>query len=178
VANGSKITDALDEYINRPEPEFKWHYTGKNFPTLTGGHAYVLNVTSIRWLNDTEYKVKGGSSLWTHEIVVIVPKEQEYRNISTIYLASASNGCNDGKPITNALNFDLEMGDIFGSDARSISVVSFQTPNCPMIFKDDPHKKHRHEDSQIAWALREYFYKPDHAPERLILMPMAKATLM
>jgi len=46
-----------------------------------------------------------------------------------------------------------------------------------MIFKDDPSKKHRSEDSQIAWALREFFFKEDHKPERLILMPMAKAAL-
>ena len=173
----SPLTDPLDEYINRPEPEFKWHYTGTSFMTLTGGRAYVLNVTSIRWLDDSEYKVSGGSSLWTHEIVVIIPRHHVFKNVASFYLASADARCNTDAPITDALNFDLEMGDIFSSDSRAIGVVSFQTPNCPMVFKDDPDKHHRREDSQIAWALREFFMKPDHKPERLIFMPMAKAAL-
>ena len=150
---GSALTDVFDNYINRAEPEYSWFYTGRSFSTLMGGTAYVLNVTSIRWLNDTEYKVKGGSSLWTHEVVVIVPKDLVYTNISTLYLASASDGCNNGKPIENTFNFDLEMGDVFSADSRAIGVVSFQTPNCPMTFADDPEKRGRHEDTQIAWSL-------------------------
>lgn len=33
----------------------------------------------------------------------------------------------------------------------------------------------RNEDPQVAWALRDFFFQPDHDPKRLILMPMAKA---
>jgi PhoPQ-activated pathogenicity-related protein len=107
----------------------------------------------------------------------MVPRDHVYKNVASLYMASASDGCNNGKQITDAMDFDLEMGDVMGSDSRSITAVSYQTPNCPMIFKDDPDKKHRSEDSQIAWALREFFKKDDHDPQRLIFMPMAKAAL-
>lgn len=121
----SNLTEAFDEYMNRPEPTYKWHYTGTSFTTLTGGTAYVLNVTTIQWLDDKEYKVSGGSSIWTHEVVVIIPRQLVFKNVATHYLASASDGCNTDKPITDALNFDLEMGDIFASDSRAIGIVSF-----------------------------------------------------
>ena len=87
-----------------------------------------MNVTSLQWLNSTVYEVTGVStdpSIWTHEAIVIVPKEQEFRNISTLYVSSAKAGCNDDKPITNMLNFDLEMGDIIAADSKSIVVVAF-----------------------------------------------------
>ena len=137
-AFGMVASDPFDNYINKPEPEFNWYYTGRTFQTLTGGTAYVLNVTSIRWLDDSQYKVVGGSSLWTHEVVVVVPKEVVYTNIASMYLASAHAGCNNGKPIEDTFNFDLEIGDVIANDSRAIHIVSFQTPNCPMIFEDDP----------------------------------------
>ena len=124
-AASSEATDFYDDYINRDEPEFKWHYTGRSFSTLMGGKAYVLNVTSLRWLTDKDYKVSGGSSLWTHEVVVIVPRHLEFKNVATLYMASASDGCNNDKPIENTFNFDLEMGDIFAADSRAIGIVSF-----------------------------------------------------
>ena len=118
-------TDIFDSYINRDEPDFKWHYTGRSFSTLMGGRAYVLNVTSLKWLTDDDYDVIGGNSVWTHEVVVIVPRELEFKNVATLYMASAHGGCNNEQPIENTFNFDLEMGDIFAADSRAIGVVSF-----------------------------------------------------
>ena len=131
------IQKQFNDYINAPAPEFKWHQTGNTFTTLTGGKAYVLNVTSIQWLDESVYEVIGGSSLWTHEIVVIVPRDLKYTNVSSIYMASAFHRCNTDKPLTGT-TFDIEMADVIANDARQITVVSFQTPNCPLVFKADP----------------------------------------
>jgi len=68
------------------------------------------------------------------------------------------------------------MGDAIAHDTRAVTVIAFQNPNCPMIFKKDPKKKHRGEDPQVAWSLKEYFDDPNHDPTLLILMPMAKAS--
>ena len=45
-----------------------------------------------------------------------------------------------------------------------------------MIFKDDPSKMHRHEDSQIAWSMKRFLDDPAHNPEEMLMMPMAKAS--
>jgi len=130
LANAQKnyITAPFQEYVNEPEPHYKWEYTGRNFKTLSGGHAYVLNVTSLKWLNETNYKVIGGNSndstVWTHETVIVVPKDLLYTNVSTFYFASLQNGCNKDKPI-DKINFDIEMADIFAHESHSIGVASF-----------------------------------------------------
>lgn len=110
--------------MDEAEPVYSWYYTGRNFKTLSGGHAYVLNVTSLKWLNESEYTITGGSPVWTHEVVVIVPKELVYRNMSTLYMASLQAGCNNDKPITG-MTFDVEMADIFSYESKSIAVASF-----------------------------------------------------
>lgn len=114
----------MDDYINEPTPDFKWHYTGHSFWTLNGNRAYVLNVTTIQWLDESVYEVIGGSTLWTHEVVVIVPRDLKYTNVSTMYLASAFYRCNTDGPITHT-TFDIEVADFIANDVKSIVVVSF-----------------------------------------------------
>lgn len=77
--------------------------------------------------------------------MVIVPSQLEFTNVSTLYFASLMAGCNNDNPI-NWINFDIEMADLFAYQSKSISVVSFQNPNCPMVFEDDPKKEERTED--------------------------------
>lgn len=77
----------LQDYIDLPEPDYKWHDTGITFTTLFGGQAHVLNVTSLKWLNDTIYTAYGGH-VWTHHAVVIIPKNLVYKNASMLFMAS------------------------------------------------------------------------------------------
>ena len=104
-------------------------------------------------------------SIWTHEVIVIVPNNLHYTNVATLYLASAAARCMDDEPIKNAFNFDLEMGDAIAHDTHSIAVVAFQVPNCKMMWYDDPDKKHRSEDSQLAWSMKRFLDDPDHNVE-------------
>lgn len=142
-----------------------------------GAQVYILNVTTIKWLDESDHKVIGGSNLWTHEVAVIVPRQLIYTNVSTIYQASAFYRCNTDGPITST-TFDIELADVIAADTRAITVVNFQTPNCPIVYNDDPSQMERKEDSLVAWSLREFTTKPDHLPERLIMFPMAKAALL
>jgi PhoPQ-activated pathogenicity-related protein len=56
-----------------------------------------------------------------------------------------------------------------------ITIVAFQVPNCKMKFADDPEKKHRSEDSQLAWSLHMFLDSLD--PNDMLIYPMAKASL-
>jgi len=94
-----------------------------------------------------------------------------------LYMASAFYRCNTDGPLRHT-TFDVEVADFIANDIQSIAVVTFQTPNCPIVFKDDPDQVQRDEDALVAWTLKEFHDRPDHKPERIIVYPMAKATLL
>ena len=82
----------------------------------------------------------------------------------------------DDQPITNAFqNVDTSFGDVLAHEAELITIVAFQVPNCKMKFADDPEKKHRAEDSQLAWSLHMFLDSLD--PNDMLIYPMAKASL-
>ena len=175
-ASNETLQKPLNDYVNADEEVYSWFDTGVKFRTLMGGMAHKLNVTSLQWLTDEDYKVSGGSSIWTHEVVVIEPSDTVYRNVSLLYVASAHAHCNNDKPITNILDFDLLMGDIIAHDTKTLTVVAYQMPNCPMVFHDDPDKHHRAEDSQVAWSLKRFLDRKAKEPIQIIEFPMVKAS--
>jgi len=134
-------------------------------------------VTSLQWLDDSYYKIKNGSSIWTHEVVVIEPKHTVYRNVSFVYLSSLHARCNDEQPITGS-TFDIEMADAVAVDSKSLAVVLHQVPNCHMVFKDDPSHKKRNEDNQIAWSFKMFLDAPEFRPELMLFFPMIKSSLL
>ena len=46
--------NAFNEYINREEPDYKWENTNKTFHTALGATVHMLNVTSLKWLNESQ----------------------------------------------------------------------------------------------------------------------------
>ena len=42
---------SLADYVDMPEESFEWHDTGITFPTLLGGVARIVNVTTLQWWN-------------------------------------------------------------------------------------------------------------------------------
>ena len=92
----------LNDYINKEEEVYSWYDTGVSFETALGSTAHRLNLTSLQWLNDTVYEVVGGSSIWTHEVIVIEPRDLRFTNTSVFYLASAHAGCMHSHPINTS----------------------------------------------------------------------------
>lgn len=116
------VAKYLNDYVNQESKHYSWFDTGLKFQTKLGSTAYKLNVTSLQWLDDSYYKIKDGSSIWTHEVVVIEPKHTLYRNVSFVYLSSLHARCNDEEPITGS-TFDIEMADAVAVDSKSLAVV-------------------------------------------------------
>jgi PhoPQ-activated pathogenicity-related protein len=61
-------------------------------------------------------------ALWTHEVVVIIPRFLKYRNISTVYLTG---DCND-KPGENRItktDMDVIVVDTIAKDSQSITIA-------------------------------------------------------
>ena len=64
LEQGEKM-NSFDEYINKIEPDFKWRDTGVTQRTLLGSKVHVLNVTSLKWLDETKQSGPWGT-IWSH----------------------------------------------------------------------------------------------------------------
>ncbi len=161
----------LDDYLNSEETVYKWRDTGyKVDKLLFGGTASVLNVTSLEWLSKEKAYSPNGAT-WSHQVAVVVPSKL---TVKTVGMAVMTGGC-IGQKYPGESDEYLEIADNIAQRTGGIAVVIYQIPNCPVIFPSDPAKKERGEDSLIAWAWRQFLVDPQHDPEWLPRLPMAKA---
>lgn len=164
----------LDEYVSAEEPDYGWYEVeNSTFHSLWGGTGHVLNVTSQTWLDESKVYGPDGS-IWTHQVVIVVPKHLKYTNVSMAYLTG---GCNDEsnmvvKPHTDE---DVLVVDEISHNAHTIAITVKQIPNCPLHFPDDPRNKSRSEDAILAQAWHEFLKDPKADPKWLPRLPMVKA---
>lgn len=167
----------LDTYIRKPEPVFKWRDTGFVIDKmLFGSTAHMLNVTSLEWL-DTSKAIGPNGAVWTHQVMVVIPKKLTIFNMSTVVLTGSCNadhGNGTGPLPPDAKDEYLTVADNIAYQTGGIVVAVYQIPNCHYVFPSDPSQKSREEDSLIAWAWHEYVVDPKHDPEWLPRLPMAK----
>jgi len=57
-------------------------------------------------------------------VVVVVPKEVKYTNVSILWMASLDYGCNKDEVI-DGINADIELADVFTTDSGTVGVVAF-----------------------------------------------------
>ena len=168
----------LDVYVQKSEPKYSWYDTGVVVDKmLFGSTAHMLNVTSLEWL-DTARAVGPNGAIWSHQVMVVIPKKLTIHNMSTVVLTG---GCNEGHgngtgpSPPDASDEYLTVADNIAYQTGGIAVVVYQIPNCHYHFPSDPTNKRRSEDALIAWAWYEYVNDPKHDPEWLPRLPMAKA---
>jgi len=138
---------------------------------LSGGTGHLLNVTSQQWLDETRAHVQG-SSIWSHQVLTIIPKTVKIKNRAFIYITG---GCNENPDVPKATDEEPLAMDIAGAQIGSIAVVLNQIPNCHMVYPSDPEQRPREEDAVIAWAWHMYLETGD--PEWLPRLPMVKAAM-
>lgn len=65
----------LDEYVEKNEPSYKWEMlTDATFESDNGNTVYVMNVTSLDWLDTSRaYSSVGLGTTWSHLVYVVVP---------------------------------------------------------------------------------------------------------
>ena len=142
----------LDDYVSKPDEHYGWFDTNDTITGMAfGGTGYVLNVTSQKWLDETQAYIRGRNSVWTHQVVVIIPKGTlEIRNTSMAYLTG---NCNDGDPgVPKANDEDIAVADALAHNTKMPVIVVFQIPNCHMMYPADVLQKPRSEDAMIAFA--------------------------
>lgn len=170
---GDVQSTALDDYVNAVDPNYTWRDTGASFKTIFGGTAHVLNVTSQRWLETSKAHGPDGD-LWTHQVVVIIPKNVK---VDTMAMAYLTGNCNHNPSVPDAKDEDVLVVDTVAATTGVVGMVVFQIPNCPMVYPSDPEQRGRSEDAMIAWAWHEYLVDPTKNATWLPRLPMTKAAM-
>jgi len=168
----------LDDYVWAEDKAYGWTDMGQDF-VFTGRIAgrgytsYTLNMTSQRWLSDTDFSVGSqAGSLWWHYLVVIVPDDLRFKNNGSLWITGGSQGNGLPKPTDE----DITLSAALAVTTGTITSVLFQIPNEHVTFTSDPIQKSRSEDAIIAFTW-DHFLKDPSQPNWLVRFPMVKASL-
>ena len=182
--NGTDYTKPWLDYVRRPEEHYGWEELNKWQDWATGSHVWHLNVTSLQWKNNTVYDnpdVVGDGSIWRHDVLVIEPPVVKHRNTMLVWATGSCNSRKMTAPPCSFHGFDKELCaiELAAVQAEMIAVTINQLPNCHLVFTDDPDKKHRSEDSLLAYSMKMFLMGPEEVadPENYLIYPMAKAVL-
>lgn len=93
--------------------------------------GYVLNMTSQQWRDASEVSI----SIWTHQLVVIVPDNIRFNTSAGLYVTGNSNN-NPGVP--SATDEDILVSAILATSNGLVTATLFQIPNAPIVFANDP----------------------------------------
>ena len=126
--------NALDDYVSRDEEVYGWFDKNETFTTAWGNTAHILNVTSQTWMDESRAHGPRGS-IWDHTVIVVVPKNMTYTNISTLWVTG---NCNPGPSPIPHNDEDVLLMDELSHNTGIVSVVVKQVPNCPLVFPNDP----------------------------------------
>eukprot|EP01084_Bolivina_argentea_P007444 13970_1 len=178
IASGQTYDTPLDTYVNAADPTYKYVDTGiKTSGTNIAGRwtAYLLNMTSQTWLNETYVN----KPVWWHWLWVIIPDEVRHTDWGTVVVTGNKNSAQ--WPNKNEEYF--RCAQYVATHTKTILSVLYYIPNEPLIFYNDPKHKSRSEDAIIAFGWNQYLqlYNEDINNEYrynwLVLFPMTKAVV-
>ncbi|XP_042308521.1 autocrine proliferation repressor protein A-like [Sceloporus undulatus] len=160
---------ALDEYVETYDSYYS--YTLKKKETRLDTTIYTLNMTSLKWLNESEVD----RSIWWHELFIVVPKVQIMKDSC---LLIPNSGRNDGVPIPD---FDYNLDDIIdvAKSTGSCAALLRQIPNQPNTFHKIPIQecKKRSADGGLSCSWWKFLNDKTAQPHTLLQFPMVKATV-
>jgi len=160
----------LDDYVNLPDPNFKYEDTG----IRRGGNGwtgYVYNMTSQQWLTPED----SSQPIWWHWLVVIVPHDVVVnRSTAFLYITGGDNRDTSTHGIPDDKSEDLFVAASIAVSSRTPAAVLFQVPNEPIRFPVDPFHENRVEDAAIALTWWYYLQHTDQ-PYWILELPMTKA---
>ncbi len=151
---------ALDRYIAKPDPAFKWELK----KTIPGEDhtCYVLEMTSQTWRSAKDVD----RPEWTHWLTIIKPKTVAHQT-ALLYIGGGDNG-DDMPEQVNGRSLTLALG------SNSVVADLGMVPNQPLYFADS--RRHgRHEDDLIAYSRVKYMVTGDE--EWLVRLPMVKSAV-
>ncbi|XP_032991911.1 uncharacterized protein LOC117038993 [Lacerta agilis] len=159
---------ALDDYVKQYDPHYDYTVTKKeDRPDVT---IYTLNMTSLKWLNESELS----NPIWWHELIIVVSKERKMNNSCFLMLGI---GRNDDP----SSNRDLTVDDLvnIAKSTGSCAALLGQIGNQPITFKTIPLQmcKNSIENAALVCSWWRYMSDENLQPHVLIQFPMVKAAV-
>ena len=177
VADGQSCSgyDCLKNYIDRPEPAYKWTDTGTRLKGEggdgVGWTGYLLNFTSQSWLNP-ELVVR---SEWWHKLLIIVPDNVRVLDTATLWIEGVDNIHADDD--INPDGYNVQFLVNVSITQSMTSAIVFQVPNQPIVFAEDVLGKERTENALISFTWWHFINDQDQDAEYLIRLPMIKSAV-
>lgn len=152
-------TTALDEYVAKPDANYRWELKGK--AENHAGVYYLLEMTSQQWRTEQEVT----HSVWKHWLSIYKPHKVG-SSIALMTINGGSVGSKPPKPETRS----MEIAELTGSVVAELRGI----PNEPVQFTGDPTGL-RTEDEIVAYTWDRFLKTGDGTwPLRL---PMTKAVV-
>lgn len=159
TAQGPKQLTALDRYVAKPDPNYKYELV--RTINLPGMKMHVLDMTSQQFLTSAEID----KPVWKHWLTIYEPEKVEF---STALLV-ITGGNNESKPPEKPDALSATLAQKTNSIVAELRMV----PNQPVVMAGETRK--RTEDSFIAYTWDKYLRTGDEKwPLRL---PMTKAAV-
>ena len=159
AAGASAARLALDDYVARPDPVYKWKLVRE--VSVEGGRGYVLEMTSQKWLTSEEVD----RPVWTHWVNVVIPAEVKH-STALLFIGGGSNG---GEAPASIDAMFQKIASALGIVVAEVRMV----PNQPLVFAGDGRE--RSEDAIIAFAWRKFLETGQ--TKWLPRLPMTKAAV-
>jgi PhoPQ-activated pathogenicity-related protein len=149
---------ALDRYLAKPDPVYKWEPVS----TIAGeGYTgHVLKLTSQTWRTAEEVD----RPVWEHWLTVVIPSEVT-SDKALLYIWQGAN--TDPAPTSVS-----ERAARIAVASKSVVAEVGMVPNQPLFFKDSPEVA-RYEDDLIAYTRVKHFSTKDD--EWLVRLAMVKS---
>jgi len=160
------VATPLDDYVNAPDPTFKWTLNS-TFRGELPYTAYILELISQTWLTPADTD----ASVWRHWVTVCVPDDLDTSLASTSFMYIDGGDTNDAPPTSVD-----QLSEVICLTSNTVCSALTQIPNQPVVFASDPTHQRRSEDSMIAftWA---HFINDTSEPNWLARLPMTKAAV-
>lgn len=150
---------ALDRYVNRPDPSFRYSLAATTpFP---GGTTYLVDMTSQSWRGPDEVN----QTLWQHWLQIIVPDNA----VSDTGILTIGGGNNSSTPPS----VPAEAAALAAATGM-VTVYLPTVPNQPLTFAGDPDNPRR-EDAILAYSYNEFLEGGDE--EWPAILPMVKSAV-
>nr|XP_028571212.1 autocrine proliferation repressor protein A-like isoform X1 [Podarcis muralis] len=159
---------ALDDYVKQYDPHYNYTVTKKE--DRPGVTVYTVNMTSLKWQNDSEVD----RSIWWHTVTIAVSKNQRIKDSCLLLIG---NGRND---------IALDIPDLTPDDGinaatstGSCAALVQQIPNQPITYHKYPIERCKNslENDELFCSWWKFMNDETAGPDVLILFPMVKVTL-
>eukprot|EP01116_Phalansterium_solitarium_P018307 TRINITY_DN4813_c0_g1_i1.p1 TRINITY_DN4813_c0_g1~~TRINITY_DN4813_c0_g1_i1.p1 ORF type:complete len:334 (+),score=96.50 TRINITY_DN4813_c0_g1_i1:25-1002(+) len=156
----------LDDYVNAPDPTFKWELIS-SYRSVLGYTAHFVNVTSQTWLTAAD----SSHPVWWHLLEVCIPDFLDKSVSSTAFLYIDA-GSNDQPAVPSNIDYVTETVCL---NSRTVVADLRMVPNQPISFPP-VYNSSLDEDELIAYTWKHFIDNPTE-PNWLLRLPMTKGAV-